>query len=109
MVILHGEAPKQLDQLEPLKINIEGTIGSPLAFLQKRVGDINQIKIPVMSGSTPVEIDVETYAYVDGGSVSIALQSAGANDIVEGMRCEQIDHEIDELRKVAPDIVIIEQ
>lgn len=226
VVILHGEAPKQLDQLKPLKIDIEGTIGSPLAFLQKRVGDINQhkafiivnrddmkivlyfneddpykqgrvagrmtfseifnkfginqnkkwepehlgqflklnrvyfpdreenmkvvnalksfnakvqqtveretkengnrafsfrqavdsnipptfkIKIPVMSGSTPVEIDVETYAYVDGGSVSIALQSAGANDIVEGMRCEQIDHEIDELRKVAPDIVIIEQ
>lgn len=225
-MILHGQAPKQLDQLPPKKIEIEGTIDAPYAFLEKRVGDINQhkahiivnrdnleisliineddsynyglvvgkmefseifnkfginqnkkwepehlgqflklnrvyfpdreenmkvvnalksfnakvqqtveretkengnrafsfrqavdsnipptfkIKIPVMSGSTPVEIDVETYAYVDGGSVSIALQSAGANDIVEGMRCEQIDHEIDKLRKVAPDIVIIEQ
>lgn len=226
LVILQGQAPEKLDQLAPEKINIEGVIDSPLAFLEKRVGDIDQhrahiivnrdnlkivliyneddaytqgrvvgrmlfskifldlgintnkkwepehlgqflklnrvyfpnreenmavvnalksfnakvnqsveretkengnrafafrqavdsnippmfkLKIPVLSGCQPVEIDVETYAYVDGGSVSVALQSAGANDIVEGMRCEQIDHEIDELRKVAPDIVIIEQ
>lgn len=226
LIFLQGKAPEQLDQKEPLKIDIEGTIGSPLAFLQKRVGDIDQhkafiivnrdnmkillvfnesdpynqgrivgrmtfseiflklginqnkkwepehlgqflklnrvyfpdreenmkvvnalksfnakvqqtveretkengnrafsfrqavdsnipptfkVRIPVMSGSAPVEIDVETYAYVDGGSVSIALQSAGANDITEAMRCEQIDREIEELRKVAPEIVIIEQ
>lgn len=46
LIFLQGEAPEQLDQKEPLKIDIEGTIGSPLAFLQKRVGDIDQHKAP---------------------------------------------------------------
>lgn len=62
-----------------------------------------------MNGSDPVEIDVETYASIDGSHIVIALQSPGANDIVEDVRNGRIGDIVDELREVAPEIVIIEQ
>ncbi len=225
-MILHGQAPKQLDNLAPVKIDIKGIINAPLEFLKKRVGDINQhkahilvcrdtltitliiaeddaylrgevvgklefskvfqafginttkqwepeqlgqflklnrtyfasrdenmsvvnalktleakvqqtvqretkengnkaytfrqavdsnipesfkLRIPVLNGSDPVEIDVETYASIDGSHIVIALQSPGANDIVEEVRNNCIGNIVDELREVAPEIVIIEQ
>ncbi len=225
-MILHGQAPKQLDNLAPVKVEISGTINAPLEFLKKRVGDIDQhkahilvcrddlrihlvfdesdaynignvvgelklskifqqlgintnkewepeqlgqflklnrtyfasreenmnvvnalktleakvnqtvqretkengnkaftfrqavdsnipesfkLRIPVLKGNDPVEIDVETYASIDGSHIVIALQSPGANDIVEDARNNSIDNVVDELRQVAPEIVIIEQ
>lgn len=225
-MILHGQAPKQLDTLAPVKIDIKGIINAPLEFLKKRVGDIDQhkahilvcrdnltitliiaeddaylrgevvgklefskvfqsfginttkqwepeqlgqflklnrtyfasrdenmnvvnalktleakvnqtlqretkengnrtfsfrqavdsnipesfkLRIPVLNGNDPVEIDVETYASIDGSHVVISLQSPGANDIVEEVRNNLIGDIVDELREVAPEIVIIEQ
>lgn len=225
-MILHGQAPKQLDNLAPVKIQISGIINAPLEFLKKRIGDINQhkahilvcrdnlsitliidendaynrgevvgalhfskvfqqfgintnkqwepeqlgqflklnrtyfvsrdenmkvvnalktfdakvnqtvqretkengnkafsfrqavdsnipesfrLRLPVVNGGEPVEIEVETYANIDGAHVSIALQSPGANDIVEDIRNNHIGNIIEQLRDVAPEIVIIEQ
>ena len=226
LTLLQGEAPRQLDHLAPVKINISGVIEAPLEFLKKRIGDIDQhkahilvcrdtltihlvideddeylqgnvvgqlqisrafmqfginsdkqwepeqlgqflklhrtyfanrdenmkvvnalktfkakvdqtveretkengnkaftfrqavesnipesfkLRLPVLSGGAPVEIDVETYASIDGGHVSIALQSPGANDIIEDVRNNLISGIIEQLRDVAPEIVIIEQ
>ena len=225
-MILHGNAPKQLDNLAPVKVEISGTIFAPLEFLKKRVGDIDQhkahilisrdnlrihlvfdesdaynignvvgelklskifqqfgintdkqwepeqlgqflklnrtyfasreenmkvvnalktfnakvnqtvdretkengnrafsfrqavdsnipesfkLRLPVISGENPNEIDVETYATIDGAHVSIALQSPGANDIVENIRTNYIDEIKEQLSAIAPEIVIIEQ
>ena len=63
----------------------------------------------MLSGGQSVEIDVETYATIDGAHVSISLQSPGANDIVEDIRQNYISNMIEKLREVAPEIVIIEQ
>ena len=226
LTILQGQAPAQLDQLEPVKINIEGVIFAPLNFLDKRVKDIDQhkshiivnrdrmqillvineddpytrgtvdgrlyyseifmklginsakawnpeqlgqflklnrsffvsrdenmkvvaalksftakvnqdvqretsekgdrtfkfkqavdsnipekfkLKIPIFSGGESVEIEVETYATIDGTDVSIHLQSAGANDVVEDVKATVISDTIEKIRSVAPDIAIIEQ
>ena len=65
--------------------------------------------LPVLSGGQSVEIDVETYATIDGAHVSISLQSPGANDIVEDIRSNYITGIVEQLRQVAPEIVIIEQ
>ena len=225
-MILHGQAPKQLDNLAPVKIDIQGVIHAPLEFLKHRVNDIDQhkahilvnrdnltiilviceddpylrgevmgklqlsrifinlgintnkqwepaqlgqflklnrafftsredcdrvvnalksfnakvnqtieretkengnraqsfrqavdsnipekftLRIPVVSGGQPCEIEVETYATIDGQSVSVALQSPGANEIVEDVRNNYIGDIIDQIRSVAPEIVIIEQ
>ena len=226
LTLMQGTAPKQLDQLAPVKFEASGIIDAPLEFLKKRVGDIDQHKahifidrdnlaillvfneddpytmgkvggvlrmskifekfgintdkqwepeqlgqflklnrtyfvsreenmkvvnalkmfdakvnqsvqretkengnkafsfrqavdsnipesfklcLPVLSGGQSVEIDVETYATIDGAHVSIALQSPGANDIVEDIRQNYISNMIEKLREVAPEIVIIEQ
>lgn len=226
LTLMQGTAPKQLDQLAPVKFEASGIIDAPLEFLKKRVGDIDQHKahifvdrdnlgillifneddpytqgkvggilrmskifekfgintdkqwepeqlgqflklnrtyfvsreenmkvvnalktfdakvnqtvqretkengnkafsfrqavdsnipesfklcLPVLSGGQSVEIDVETYATIDGAHVSISLQSPGANDIVEDIRQNYISNMIEKLREVAPEIVIIEQ
>ena len=226
LTLMQGNAPKQLDQLAPVKMKVAGIIEAPLEFLRKRVGDIDQHKahifvnrdelaillvfneddaytrgevggklrlskvfekfginsdkqwepetlgqflklnrtyfvsrdenmkvvnalktfdakvnqivqretkengnkaftfrqavdsnipesfklcLPVISGQAPMEIDVETYANIDGSSVSISLQSPGANDIIEEIRNGYIDGIVRDLRDVAPEIVIIEQ
>lgn len=68
-----------------------------------------KLRIPVFKGSTPVEVEVETYACIDGPDVTIALQSAGVNDVMEDARVVAIDHEIEAIREIAPEIAIIEQ
>ena len=44
LTLLHGDAPKRLDDKAPVKIELNGTIEAPLAFLTKRVNDIDQHK-----------------------------------------------------------------
>lgn len=226
LTLLQGKAPAQLDNLAPLKINIEGTIYAPLNFLDKRVKDIDQHKahiivnrdklqillviaesdaynngkvlgklqlseifvtlginsnkgwnpeqlgqflklnrsffvnkeegmkvvaalksfdakvnqtvqretkengnralsfrqavdsnipekfklnLPIFSGGEKHEIEVETYASVDGTDVTIHLQSAGANEVVEETKANVITDTIEKIRTTAPEIVIIEQ
>lgn len=226
LTLMQGVAPKQLDHLAPVKIDISGNIESPLEFLKKRIGDIDQhkaqiivcrdnlsivlvinendpynsgkvfgtlriskvfssfginttkqwepselgqflklnrtyfvnrdenmavvnalktfdakvqqtvqrenkengnkaftfrqavdsnipdkfkLRIPIISGSGPLDIEVETFACIDGPSVSIGLQSPGANEVIEEVRNRYISNIVSQLREVAPDIVIIEQ
>ena len=68
-----------------------------------------KLKIPIFSGGDSVEIEVETYATIDGTDVSIHLQSAGANDVVEDTKATVISDTIEKIRSVAPEIAIIEQ
>ena len=224
---LTGTAPKQLDNLAPVKININGTIHAPLAFLEKRVKDIDlhkahvivnrdelsitliiaeddgynrgtvvgkleyskiykelginarkvwrpealaqflkinraffadkcenmsvvsalkkyegkveqnikrgadekgnrsasfvqdvaesnlpesfKLRLPVFSGGDYVDIEVETYASIDGTDIQIVLQSAGANDVAEDVKANAISDIIAKIEEIAPEIVIIEQ
>ena len=48
LTILQGEAPAQLDQQAPVKIDISGVIYAPLNFLDKRVKDIDQHKAHIL-------------------------------------------------------------
>ena len=226
LTMMTGEAPRKLDELAPVKIDIKGTIEAPLEFLKQRVGDIDQhqahilvcrdnlsislvidekdaynrgnvfgslslskvftlfginttkqwepetlgqflklnrtyfidreenmkvvnalksfdakvqqtvqreqkengnrafsfrqavdsnipdkfkLRIPIISGGNPVEIEVETFASIDGATVSVCLQSPGANEIVEDIRNNYITDVVSKLHEVAPEIVIIEQ
>ena len=68
-----------------------------------------KLKIPIFSGGDSVEIEVETYAAIDGTDVSIHLQSAGANDVIEDVKSKVISDTIEKIRSIAPEIAIIEQ
>ncbi len=84
------------------------------AFTFRQAVDSNipesfKLRLPILSGGQPIEIDVETYASIDGAHVTVALQSPGANDIVESVRQNYMTEMVGQLREVAPEIVIIEQ
>lgn len=77
--------------------------------VDSNIPDKFKLKLPIFSGGEFVEIEVETYASIDGTDVAISLQSAGANDVVEETKATVISDVIEKMRATAPDIAIIEQ
>lgn len=67
-----------------------------------------KLNIPLFKGFAQEEIEVEIYADIDGRDVSLSLVSAGANETIEEYKNRVIDEQIDNIRAIAPDIVIIE-
>lgn len=64
------------------------------------------IKVPIFKGGEPVEIECETYFNPD--DLTCTLVSPEANDMIEQTKDGEIDTVIDGIRKVAPDIAVIE-
>lgn len=62
------------------------------------------IEIPIFKGCSPVSIEVETFARIDGRNVSFILLSPGAQEILEETRDIAIDYELEQIRSIAPDI-----
>lgn len=67
-----------------------------------------KLNVPLFKGFACEEIEVEIYADVDGRDVSLSLVSAGANEAIEEYKNKVIDEQLDAIRQIAPDIVIIE-
>lgn len=67
------------------------------------------LKIPVFSGGDYTEVAVETFVTIDGAQISIALQSAAANDVIEYSKDITIGDVVAKIREIAPEIAIIEQ
>lgn len=67
-----------------------------------------KLNIPLFKGFANEEIEVEIYADVDGRDVSLSLVSAGANEAIEEYKNKVIDEQIEAIKGIASDIVIIE-
>lgn len=67
-----------------------------------------KLNIPLFKSFACEEIEVEIYADVDGRDVTLSLVSAGANEAIEEYKNKVIDEQLDAIRQIAPDIVIIE-
>ena len=67
------------------------------------------LKIPVFSGGNYTEVAVETFVTIDGAQISIALQSAAANDVIEYSKDITIGDVVAKISEIAPEIAIIEQ
>lgn len=67
------------------------------------------VQLPVFKGTKPEMIDVEFYANVSGREIFVQLVSPGANELFESIRDTVIDEQIEKIRGIAPNIVIIEQ
>lgn len=65
--------------------------------------------VPIFKGRPAEEIEVEIIADVDGHNIRLSLCSPGAEVIVEEERNKAIDEQLLLIRKLAPDIAIIEQ
>ena len=67
------------------------------------------LKIPIFKGVEAVALQVEAYATIDGSDVYLQLFSPAANQLIEEMRDEVIDAQIEAITQLSPDIAIIEQ
>lgn len=93
---------KQKSENGDFKDNYSGVVNSNLPGTFK-------LRIPLFKGREAEEIEVEFYASVNGRTVALQLYSPGACQALEDLRDKVIDEQIEQIRKLAPDIAIIEQ
>lgn len=67
------------------------------------------LNIPIFKGMQSETLEVETFAQVNGREVAFTLLSPGAKETLEDIRDKVIDHELELIKGIAPDIAIIEQ
>jgi len=68
-----------------------------------------KIQISIFKGYPAEELEVETFAQIDGREVSFILMSPGANESLETIRDSAIDTVLDEIKTLATSLVIIEE
>ena len=68
-----------------------------------------KLQIPIFRGMPAETMDVETFARVDGRDITIVLLSPGAECTLESIRDKVIDEQLDTIKEIAPEIVIIEE
>ena len=66
------------------------------------------INIPIFKGAEPEKLSIETIAHVEGNMALLTLISADAECIIEESRDKIINAELDKIRKLCPEIPIME-
>lgn len=66
------------------------------------------LSIPVFKGGDKENLEVETFAKIDGRNVAFVLMSPGAEETLETLRDTAIDKELEAIKEIAPEIAIIE-
>ena len=66
------------------------------------------INVPIFKGAEPEKLSIETIAQVEGNTASLTLISADAECIIEESRDKIINAELDKIRKLCPEIPIME-
>lgn len=68
-----------------------------------------RLRIPIFKGMQSEDLEVETFAQINGREVNFMLLSPGANQTTEDLRDNVIDDQLAAIREIAPQIVIIEE
>jgi hypothetical protein len=104
-------------------MNFKGTVNNQIERSAKESGDrtdnftqiVNSnlpksfnLVIPIFKGHKPENIEIETFAQIDGRDVHFTLISPGAQATMEQVRDIVIDEQLSLIREIAPDIAIIE-
>ena len=66
------------------------------------------INVPIFKGAEPEKLSIETIAHVEGNTALLTLISADAECIIEESRDKIINTELDKIRKLCPEIPIME-
>lgn len=67
------------------------------------------LHIPIFKGEAAEDIEVETFAQVNGREVAFVLLSPGAKETLETIRDNMIDKQLAAIKEIAPNIAIIEE
>jgi hypothetical protein len=68
-----------------------------------------KVKLQIFKGSATEEIEVETFAQIDGRDVAFTLISPGANESLENTRDNAIDRVLEQIKATFAEIVVIEK
>lgn len=76
--------------------------------VESNLPDSFSVKVPIFKGSNPETFNIEIIAHVEGRHAVLELISPDAQAVVEEVRDNLIDSEIEKIRELAPEIPIIE-
>lgn len=77
-------------------------------IVNSNLPSIFTISIPLFKGGNYEQIEVETFAKIDGRDVHFMLISPGAQSTLEELRDKAIDEQLEAIREIAPEIAIME-
>lgn len=77
--------------------------------VQSNLPESFKLRIPIFKGRPAEDLDVETFASVNGRDIRFILLSPGAEETLESIRDATIDEELDAIKEIAPNIAIIEE
>lgn len=109
-----------VSELMNFKVKVDSSIERSLKESGDKTDNFSQVvnsnlpksftlKVPIFKGKPAEEIEVETFAQINGREVSFVLLSPGAQAAQEELRDKEIDAQLKEIRDICPDIAIIEQ
>ena len=75
-------------------------------IIESNIPQAFKLNVPIFKGTTKTVFEVEVY--VNPGNYSVTLVSPDANDIVSDIKNKIIDDEEKAIKKIAPELVIIE-
>lgn len=93
---------RQKEDKGSFKDNYSGVVTSNLP-------ECFSVELPIFKGTEKEVIEVEFYASVSGREVFLQLVSPAANELLETMRDKVIDEQLQQIREISTEIVIIEQ
>lgn len=77
--------------------------------VQSNLPESFKMRIPIFKGRTAEDLEVETFASVNGRDIRFILLSPGAEETLESIRDATIDDELATIKEIAPNIAIIEE
>lgn len=114
-----GDAMKLSAELSTLKVKVDHEVekandnrGNVRQMISQKVIEMNipkffKLRVPVFKGQPAQLFEVEIY--VNPNNYMVSLISPEANDIISIIRDSVIDEQKNEIKKIVPDLVIIEQ
>ena len=114
------ENMKLVTELMNFKATVDSKIERSLKESGDRTDNFSQVvnsnlpkaftlRLPIFKGMQAEDIEVETFAQINGREVAFVLLSPGANQAEEEIRDKAIDEQLMEIREICPGIAIIEQ
>lgn len=77
--------------------------------VQSNLPESFKLHIPIFKGRPAEDLEVETFASVNGRDIRFILLSPGAEETLESIRDATIDEELDTIKEIVPNIAIIEE
>ena len=102
---LRVKTDKEIERSDDNKGSFKVAIAQKV--IDSSIPDVFAINVPIFKGQPAKEIQIEIY--VNPETFNVGLVSPEANDIIEQTKNTVIDEQLDEIKEICSEIVIVEQ